>query len=285
MSSGSVQYFSTDFNFEEHCTSLQDSVLPPITKSVLESATLSISEEGTCSTFFSDNWDSFYARNKSTYQMRRYLVAEFGPYLLHKDCEEEDYSLKIVEVGCGHGSSAFALMQALPEDKVSCYTATDFSAVSIEMLNSHKLTTSVPAEKVNKIDTAIWDITKETILSQKYNICLCVFTLSAIAPQFHRNSIQNISTHIEPNGIVLFRDYAICDMTMYRHKTRLQENLFQRDDNTLCYYFTKEYLHELFTSAGFTVMELDYCCINNVNRKTGQTLKRVFIHSVCKKTM
>lgn len=278
-SSEEVRYFSDDFDFENHIISLRDVVLPPIQESIMEEGSaLSLSEEAGS---FSEKWDSFYTRNKSTYQLRRYLVAEFGPYLL--DRGEEDNSLKIVEVGCGHGSSAFALLQALPLGKVSHYTATDFSAVSIEMLNSHKLTTSLPAEKINKIDTAIWDITKETVLSQKYNVCLTVFTLSAIAPKFHKTSIQNISAQMEPNGLFLFRDYALSDMTMYRHKTRLQENLFQRDDHTLCYYFTKAYLQELFSSTGFAIIELDYCCINNTNRKTGRTLKRVFIHGVFKK--
>ena len=74
---------------------------------------------------------------------------------------------------------------------------------------------------------------------------------------------------------------------MLRHKHRLQKYLFQRPDGTLCYYFTQEYITHLMTttklSEYYTIIEMKYACVKNINRKKNLTMKRVFMHLVLQK--
>ena len=110
---------------------------------------------------------------------------------------------------------------------------------------------------------------------------MSIFTLSAIPPEKHPLCLSNIASALAPGGVILFRDYARHDMTMYRHKTRLDEGLYQRADGTLAYYFDKEYMAALVGGvAGLRLVECEYCCVENRNRKTGQALRRVFLHAV-----
>jgi SAM-dependent methyltransferase len=79
---------------------------------------------------------------------------------------------------------------------------------------------------------------------------------------------------------LLFRDYGVYDMTMFRHSKRHSEYLFERNDGTYCYYFELPYLHNLIESVGMKVVELSYATIINVNRKTKEKMYRVFVHGV-----
>lgn len=59
--------------------------------------------------------------------------------------------------------------------------------------------------------------------------------------------------------------------------------VFLRGEGTIARFFTVESTRELFEAAGFTTVELRYCTVFNHNRKTGQKLKRVFVHGVFEK--
>ena len=82
------------------------------------------------------------------------------------------------------------------------------------------------------------------------------------------------------SGVILFRDYGVCDMTMYRHHTRHSERLFVRSDGTLAYYFDLDYLRSIAAAAELRVEELEYATVRLQNRKTGQVMRRVFVHAV-----
>lgn len=60
-------------------------------------------------------------------------------------------------------------------------------------------------------------------------------------------------------------------------------SLYRREDGTLSYFFTLERARALAEGAGFTVEELEYACVANLNRKTGKELRRVFVHGVFRK--
>lgn len=56
--------------------------------------------------------------------------------------------------------------------------------------------------------------------------------------------------------------------------------VFVRGEGTIARFFSVESVREIFESAGFATVELRYCTVFNHNRKTGQKIKRVFVHGV-----
>jgi methyltransferase-like protein 6 len=129
------------------------------------------------------------------------------------------------------------------------------------------------------------------------DIVLAIFALSAVKPEYHRQSMEHIySLLVKENGngneskdkhenqnkskFLLFRDYGLHDLTMYRHQYRYNEFTFGRQDGTICYYFSIEYFTRLAESVGFVVRECEYATVINHNRKTNQALYRVFLHAV-----
>ena len=74
-------------------------------------------------------------------------------------------------------------------------------------------------------------------------------------------------------------------MTMLRFPSTSRKStcLFVRGEGTIARFFSVETAAALFEAAGFSVTELRYCTVFNHNRKTGQKLKRVFVHGVFEK--
>ena len=128
-----------------------------------------------------------------------------------------------------------------------------------------------------------WDVTYPLLLDRQVDIVLMVFALSAIHPRNHLSSLLNINDKLSNGSYLLFRDYGIHDMTMYRHTIRHEENLYERSDGTLSYYFDIEYFTSLAREAHFQVIEMKYATVINRNRKTRVEMKRVFLHAVLQK--
>ena len=59
--------------------------------------------------------------------------------------------------------------------------------------------------------------------------------------------------------------------------------VFVRGEGTIARFFSVETARRLLEEAGFATLELRYCTVFNHNRKTGQRLKRVFVHGVFEK--
>ncbi|KAI3915697.1 hypothetical protein MKX01_015522, partial [Papaver californicum] len=68
----------------------------------------------------------------------------------------------------------------------------------------------------------------------------------------------------------------ICKLHCKGKRIGLRE--YMRSDGILCYFFCLETVRELFVAAGFIELELDYCCINSVNRRNGKSMRRVWVH-------
>jgi hypothetical protein len=128
---------------------------------------------------------------------------------------------------------------------------------------------------------------------------LCVFALSAVHPSLHVQSFMNMRDLLflgsqqtadssqeqeqqqqQHRKVILFRDYAIHDMTMYRHATRHGDWLFRRADGTLAYYFTEGHMRRVAAQAGLEVLECCYARVRTENRKAGSVMRRVFLHAV-----
>lgn len=257
-----INYHCSDFNFDEWAKETMTHPLPQLTS------------ETEVENYAHEKWDMFYHHHTTGnfFKPRNYIYQEFGKWF-QLLCQQLKYR-HILEVGCGHGCTLYPLIQHLPLDVE--ITATDYSVKALEIFRKHAKWSK------NRIRTQHWDVTKQ--LSPQLNgsafIILCIFAMSAVHPHYHRDAFQNIYHTMANGGCILFRDYAIHDMTMYRHKTRFDDRLFQRSDGTLSYYFDIDYITDVVISAGFKISELSYACVNNVNHRKSKTMKRVFIHGV-----
>ncbi|XP_050221787.1 uncharacterized protein LOC126671982 [Mercurialis annua] len=107
-----------------------------------------------------------------------------------------------------------------------------------------------------------------------------IFTLSAVPLKRMPTAISDCLSVLKPGGLLLFRDYGLYDMTMLRfepHK-RVGFREYMRGDGTRSYFFSLETVRDLFVGAGFVELELEYCCVNSVNRRKGKSMQRVWVH-------
>ncbi|KAL3761558.1 hypothetical protein ACHAW5_010727 [Stephanodiscus triporus] len=134
-------------------------------------------------------------------------------------------------------------------------------------------------------------------------ISLLIFVLSAVVPSRARRFLERVYDVTRAGGKVCFRDYGLYDMPMLRfepsascqyaasnnngdgddHDHDVSDPVFVRGEGTIARFFSIEAARSLFESVGFDTLELRYCTVYNRNRKTGQEMKRVFVHGVFQK--
>lgn len=223
-------------------------------------------------------WDDFFSNHLSgqMYKPRRYVYEEFGKYF-QTACKDniEDF-IDIIEVGCGHGSTIFPLLKEAPNAR---FVGTDFSSKALEIFRSNALFDET------RVELFQWDVCKEPTSSfrQRFDVVLAIFVLSALRSSEHEVAFQHLNSILKMGGIFCFRDYARYDMTMYRHQSRIGENLFRRGDGTLAYYFDFEEIRDLCHRCGFEILENYYATVKNINRRKKIELNRVFLHVVMRK--
>lgn len=107
-----------------------------------------------------------------------------------------------------------------------------------------------------------------------------IFTLSAVPLERMPKSVKECFIVLKPGGMVFFRDYGLYDMTMLRFEPdkRVGFREYMRSDGTRSYFFCLDTVRSLFLGAGFTELELDYCCVKSVNRQKGKSMQRVWVH-------
>lgn len=148
------------------------------------------------------------------------------------------------------GNACFPLAEVMPKCQIY---AIDFSQRAVDLLKTH------PEFKEDQIMTAVVNVTEPdwTVALPSMDFCLMIFVLSAISPQKMPDVIRNLGKVMKKNqGRVLFRDYAVGDLTQLRfeqgrQKKKLGENFYLRRDGTRCYYFTEDILKSLFEKEGF----------------------------------
>lgn len=122
-------------------------------------------------------------------------------------------------------------------------------------------------------------------LSAPADVALLIFALSAVPPERMAAVLSFAHASLRPGGLLLLRDYGLYDLPQLRFEPEamLGRNLFRRDDSTLAYFFSTADVKERAAAVGFRIVECRYACVNNVNRRTGKTLQRAFVHGVfCK---
>nr|XP_012622385.1 methyltransferase-like protein 6 [Microcebus murinus]XP_012622386.1 methyltransferase-like protein 6 [Microcebus murinus]XP_012622388.1 methyltransferase-like protein 6 [Microcebus murinus] len=102
----------------------------------------------------------------------------------------------------------------------------------------------------------------------------------AYACDFSPRAVEYVKV-LKPGKSVLFRDYGLYDHAMLRFKagSKLGENFYVRQDGTRSYFFTDEFLAQLFMDTGYEEVVNEYVFRETVNKKEGLCVSRVFLQS------
>lgn len=98
--------------------------------------------------------------------------------------------------------------------------------------------------------------------------------------------LQNIRGVLKPDGCVLFRDYAFGDFAQVKLKEKnrmITENFYVRGDGTCSFYFTEEFLSNLFLGAGFLTADMSIYKKQIENRLRSVTMDRCWIRGIFNK--
>jgi len=188
---------------------------------------------------FSEAWHKFYSNHDDKFfKDRNWLFTEFAE--LAKD------DSRIFEIGCGVGNTVIPVL----EKNASCFVyGCDYAESAIEILKKHN---SLDKNRSHVFVQDIRESMSETIEKSSLDIIVSIFCLSAIHPTQFKKTVDNLIELLKPGGILLFRDYGRYDMAQLRFKDNrcVGDNLYQRGDNTLSYFFTEDDVENLFCNYG-----------------------------------
>ncbi|XP_031372967.1 uncharacterized protein LOC116188010 isoform X2 [Punica granatum] len=209
-------------------------------------------------------WDIFFKRHQDKFfKDRHYLDKEWGRYF---------------SVGCGAGNTIFPLVATYPDIFVH---ACDFSPRAVNLVKLHKDFTD------SRISAFVCDLTADDLIEHvppsSVDIVTMIFVLSAVSPEKMPFVLQNIRKVLKPNGHVLFRDYATGDLAQERFSIKdqmISENFYVRGDGTRAFYFSNDFLADLFKDNWFDVEELGLCCKQVENRSRELVMNRRWVQAV-----
>ncbi|XP_072086372.1 uncharacterized protein [Arachis hypogaea] len=133
----------------------------------------------------------------------------------------------ILEVGCGAENTIFPVIASYPDAFVY---ACDFSPRAIELVKTHE------DFKESRVRAFVSDLIVDDLCKEILPSSVDIVTM--------------------PNGYVLFRDYATGDLSQERFlgkDQKISDNFYVRGDGTRAYYFSNEFLTNLFRENGFAV--------------------------------
>eukprot|EP00754_Rhynchopus_humris_P006455 Rhum_TRINITY_DN13109_c0_g1::Rhum_TRINITY_DN13109_c0_g1_i1::g.57067::m.57067 len=142
---------------------------------------------------------------------------------------------------------------------------------------------------------------------------LMLFVLSALDPAggAMQRGVRRVARQLRPGGVVLLRDYAVYDQAHVRFLDRQRgaeaskceaggvagppyprvdharcldaRRRFRRGDGTLSFFYTTEDVRALARGAGLEVVRSEYHCAEQVNRRTGAAVRKVFVNAVLRR--
>jgi len=356
-----VQYFDSDFSFEEHaadCSAQYEKAVDVdgdgdgndcSSTAPSDAVVLTEDHDDLLPQSQSKFWDAFHSNHSAGnfYKPRRYLTKSFPCIMQYfEKSSAEDSQMQtnnnrdriLLEIGCGSGSSCTPIMKQCGTMECSgdgddvkqqvIILACDSSPVAVETtirfvekikekeldINPGQCNTSFgafvadPSLTEGESSVSFLQGVKSAYenLALKSNdlehdgggvldrgvagIVLMVFVLSAVTPSRAGRFLEQVYQTTKPGGKVCFRDYGVYDLPMLRFNptaacksSTSDDPIFVRGEGTIARFFSVGTTRELFELAGFITVELRYCTVFNHNRKTGQKLKRVFVHGVFEK--
>eukprot|EP00128_Syssomonas_multiformis_P009764 Colp12_sorted_trinity150504_noHs@11385 len=113
------------------------------------------------------------------------------------------------------------------------------------------------------------------------DVITMIFVLSAIHPSQFAATIARLAKLLRPGGRLLLRDYGRYDLAQLRFKKGhlLSDNFYVRGDGTQVYFFTREEMGGLCSSAGLVEESCDYDKRLIVNRARKVTMYRNWLQS------
>ena len=222
------------------------------------------------------SWDKFYNRNSTHFFKDRHWPPREFPDLM------APATRICLEAGCGVGNMVFPTLDQNPA--IERYFACDVSKNAIELVKNN------PGYKSMRCTAFVADIKEanaldEYILAESVDVVTCIFVLSALTQRQHPRALFNLARCMKVGGVLLLRDYGRYDLAQVRFAptSRLDENLYVRQDGTLAYYFTKEEIEVLGRDAGLEGL-VEWKTDVKVNRRTGVRMDRVWIQARLVKT-
>ncbi|GFQ06680.1 methyltransferase-like protein 6 [Phtheirospermum japonicum] len=139
----------------------------------------------------------------------------------------------------------------------------------------------------DRVNAFVCDLTIDDLSLQvapsSVDIVTMIFVLSAVSPEKMPAVVQNIRNILKPGGRILFRDYATGDLAQERFtgkEQKISENFYVRGDGTRAFYFSDEFLRNLFEENGFVMEEHVLCCKQVENRSREIVMNRRWIQAV-----
>ncbi|XP_050302591.1 tRNA N(3)-methylcytidine methyltransferase METTL6 [Anthonomus grandis grandis] len=218
------------------------------------------------------HWDLFYKRNETRFfRDRHWTTREFSELLGDNGPQDEKV---LFEIGCGVGNFIYPLLEENFNLKV---VACDLSPRAVEFVKSN------PSYTPERIKVFPCDITSnevfDNVQADSLDIATLIFVLSAIHPNKFLACLQNIFKLLKPGGLLLFRDYGLFDMAQLRFKpgNKISENFYMRHDGTRTYFFSIDFVKQLFEEAGYIIHVNSYIHRRTVNKKDNIDVPRIFI--------
>lgn len=220
------------------------------------------------------SWNLFYKRNKNNFfRDRHWTDREF-------EILNQDSPYILLEMGCGVGNF---ILPILEKHRNITSIACDTSPRATEILSQNE----VFIENSSRCTIFVCDISDssgpffEKISKVSVDIVSLIFVLSAFDSENHRQVIRNAYWVLKSGGRILFRDYAKNDHTQYRFDKdrQIDNDMYVRQDGTLAYFFTLEYLSQIFESEGFKCIQHEYVKRKTMNIKVDLNAERIFVQS------
>ncbi|KAI3414869.1 Methyltransferase-like protein [Psidium guajava] len=223
-------------------------------------------------------WDNFYRRHQGKFfKDRHYLEKDWGQYFCGDNGSSNGKKV-VLEVGCGAGNTIFPLLASFPDLYIH---ACDLSPQAIKLVKSRA------DYKETQISAFVCDVTEEDLCDRlgpsSVDIVTLIFMLSAVLPSEMPKILQNIGGVLKPGGCVLLRDYAFGDFAQVKLKEKermITENFYVRGDGTCSFYFTEDFLSNLFLGAGFFTADMSIYQKQIENHSRSITMDRYWIRGI-----
>lgn len=231
-------------------------------------------------------WNEFYMKHENRFfKDRKWLPIECPELFYDPHGRPIIKPMRILEVGCGVGNTIIPILEHVgPESNGLFIQGMDYSQVAVDIAKGHD------KYDENKWDAVKGDISSETFNKEMFNgklfdVCFCIFVLSAIDPARYKKVVENIYDILKPGGIVIVRDYGRNDMVQLRfRKERLMgKNYYIRGDGTCVYFFSKEDLSSMFTEDKFEQINNSYDWRLLLNRSRMIKMHRIWISAKFRK--
>jgi SAM-dependent methyltransferase len=235
-------------------------------------------------------WNDFFSTHAHHFFMdRHYFTIEF-PYLTQRiinNTEETTRNnsssnitgIRIIELGCGTGASALPLLKEFPnKQSISSYVGID---CSFQALSLFKLTQDDQQRcEIMELSMSSPNLVPLSFSDKKlFDVCLMIFSLSAIEPSKMNICMENAFQLLRPGGILSFRDYSWGDLAQKRFAPaqRKGRGWYVRQDSTFSFFFTESGLIRLAQDAGFQILFVKTLCKTVENKASNLIMKRMWL--------